>query len=117
MLVDIHRRTMKKSPPETGIAKAIAIAGSQVKLAALIGANQQMVSYWNKAGIVSDTGMCAAIERETGFRCEELNRNEDCATLLLVLCAPDRVNFAASDDTQPPVGGSSDNSNLSRMVA
>ena len=108
---------MKKSPPETGIAKAIAIAGSQVKLAALIGANQQMVSYWNKAGIVSDTGMCAAIERETGVRCEELNRNEDWATLRLVLCAPDRDNFAASDDTQPPVGGTPDKTKRAKAVA
>jgi DNA-binding transcriptional regulator YdaS (Cro superfamily) len=87
-----------------GIDKAIAAAGSQVKLATLIGATQQMVSYWKRSGVVSDTGMCATIERATGVHCEELNPNEDWATLRIVLCAPDRDSFAASDDTQP-VGG------------
>lgn len=98
---------MKKSSPDTGIAKAIKVAGNQVKLAALIDANQQMVSYWNKAGIVSDTGMCAVIQRETGVRCEELNPGEDWTTLRLVLCTPDRDNFAVSDDAHPPVGDTS----------
>lgn len=110
---------MKKShsSPESGIDKAITKAGSQVKLAELIGAKQQMVSYWRVAGIVSDTSMCAAIERATGVRCEDLNPGEDWTTLRLVLCAPDRDNFAASDDTQPPVGGSSGKTKEAKLVA
>lgn len=97
----------KRSTPMTGIEKAIEAAGNQTKLADAIGAKQQMVAYWKKAKIVSDAGMCAAIERVTNVRCEELNPDEDWATLRLVLCAPDRDRIEASDDTQPPVGGSS----------
>lgn len=82
--------TKSPSPEKTGIDKAIEKAGSQVKLAAAIGAKQQMVAYWKKTGIVSDAGMCAAIEQVTGVRCEELNPNEDWVTLRLVLCAPGR---------------------------
>lgn len=75
---------------QTGIERAIKKAGSQTNLAVAIGAKQQMVAYWKKTGIVSDAGMCAAIEQVTGVRCEELNPNEDWVTLRKVLCAPGR---------------------------
>lgn len=93
---------MKKplNPDATGIDKAIAIAGSQVKLAAAIGAKQQMVAYWKKMGIVSDAGMCAAIEQVTGVRCEELNPNEDWVTLRVVLCAPGRPGGGTNKSTK-----------------
>lgn len=82
----------KTLPPDaTGIDKAIAKAGNQVKLAAAIGAKQQMVAYWKKTGIVSDASMCAAIEQVTGVSCEELNPSEDWVTLRKVLCAPGRI--------------------------
>lgn len=108
--------TKPQTSEPTGIEQAIQKAGSQTKLAALIGAKQQMVSYWHKAGIVGDVAMCAAIERETGVRCELLNPTADWATLRLVLCAPDRDAIDASDDTQPPVGGSSDKSKLAPLA-
>lgn len=108
--------TKTPSPDATGIDKAIAEAGSQVKLAALIGATQQMISYWKRTGIVSDTGMCAAIERATGVHCEELNPGEDWATLRIVLCAPDRDRIDASDDTQPPVGGMGEKTKEAKMA-
>lgn len=76
---------------QTGIDKAIQKVGSQVKLAALIGAKQQMVAYWKKAGFVSDAGMCAAIEQVSGVPCEELNPKEDWVTLRVVLCSPTRI--------------------------
>lgn len=107
----------KRSKPMSGIEKAIEAAGNQTKLASAIGAKQQMVAYWKKTGIVSDAGMCAAIERETGVHCEELNPHEDWATLRVVLCAPDRPNYAASDDVQPPVGGSSGHEKMAKAVA
>ena len=88
------------STDETGIDKAIGIAGSQVRLAALIGAKQQMVAYWKKTGIVSDAGMCAAIEQVTGVRCEELNPHEDWITLRAVLCAPGRITGGAGRKTK-----------------
>jgi len=94
---------MKKSTAttvKTGIEKAIDIAGSQVKLAASIGAKQQMVAYWKKAGIVSDAGMCAAIEQLTGVPCEELNPNEDWVTLRVVLCSPTRITGGGSRKTK-----------------
>lgn len=91
----------------TGIDKAIQQAGSQVKLAAAIGANQQMVSYWKKTGFVSDAGMCAAIEQVTGVPCEELNPNEDWVTLRTVLCSPARITG----------GKNRKNTKESRMVA
>lgn len=85
---------------KTGIEKAITKAGSQVKLADAIGAKQQMVAYWKKTGIVSDAGMCAAIEQVTGIRCEELNPNEDWVTLRKVLCAPGRITGGTSRKTK-----------------
>jgi DNA-binding transcriptional regulator YdaS (Cro superfamily) len=85
------------SEPKSGIDKAIKEAGSQVKLAASIGAKQQMVAYWKKTGIVSDAGMCAAIEQVTGVPCEELNPNEDWVTLRKVLCAPGRITGGSSE--------------------
>jgi DNA-binding transcriptional regulator YdaS (Cro superfamily) len=94
---------MKKSPTadaKTGIERAIEIAGNQVKLAAAIGAKQQMVAYWKKTGIVSDAGMCAAIEQVTGVRCEELNPNEDWVTLRVVLCSPGRITGGSSKKTK-----------------
>jgi DNA-binding transcriptional regulator YdaS (Cro superfamily) len=101
---------MKKTtePDASGIDKAIKKAGSQVKLASLIGAKQQMVAYWKKAGLVSDASMCAAIEQATGVPCEELNPNEDWITLRVVLCAPDRQSVDSIDDTQHNAGGSID---------
>lgn len=119
MIVDTLNETMTTAPnpPTNGIERAIHIAGNQSRLASSIGTSQQMVSHWKRVGIVSDAGMCAAIERATGVRCEELNPNEDWATLRLVLCAPERDNFAASDDVQPPAGGSVSNTKEMRMVA
>ncbi|PVX61269.1 transcriptional regulator [Paraburkholderia unamae] len=107
----------KKPPtPQTGIEKAIAQAEGQTNLAVAIGASQQMVAYWKKKGIVSDASMCAAIERATGVRCEELNPHEDWTTLRVVLCAPDRDRIDASDDVQPPVGGSSGTEKQAKVV-
>lgn len=109
----------KKPPPgKTGIERAIAEAGNQTKLAAKIGVTQQVVAYWKKVKIVSDAGMCAAIEQAYGIRCEDLNPKEDWTTLRLVLCAPDRDRIEASDDVQPPVGGgSSKKTKESRAIA
>ncbi len=110
MLVDNLQTPMTKTyPPGTpGIDKAIGEAGSQVKLAALIGAKQQMVAYWKNKGFVSDAGMCAAIEQVTGVQCEELNPSEDWVTLRKVLCDPTRSG-------PPPLGGSNKNRKMSRM--
>lgn len=111
---------MTKQPQSepSGIDKAIKKAGSQVELASLIGAKQQMVAYWKKAGLVSDASMCAAIEQVTGVPCEELNPNEDWVTLRIVLCAPDRKSIDSVDDAQHNAGGSSSRKTKeSRMVA
>lgn len=110
MLVDnLHTSMTKTYPPGmTGIDKAISEAGNQVKLAALIGANQQMVSYWKKSGFVSDAGMCAAIEQVTGVPCEELNPGEDWVTLRKVLCDPTRIG-------PPPLGGENKKRKMSRL--
>ena len=119
MLVDNAQTTMTNtpSPPQTGIEKAIEKAGTQSKLAALIGTDQQMVSYWKKKGVVSDTSKCALIEQVTGVRCEELNPGENWAALRLVLCAPDRAPYESSDDAQPPTGGTVDDAKLMKVVA
>jgi DNA-binding transcriptional regulator YdaS (Cro superfamily) len=110
---------MKKSSKsdDKGIDKAISKAGSQVKLAALIGTTQQVVSYWKKSGIVVDASMCAVIEQKTGVPCEELNPTLNWTTLREVLCAPDRQNIDATDDTQHNAGGSSDKKLEMRAVA
>lgn len=94
------------TPPshQTGIERAIEFAGTQSKLAEMIGATQQMVSYWKRKGIVTDSAMCAVIEHKTGVRCEDLNPNENWAVLRDVLCAPERPAYESGDDTQPPVG-------------
>lgn len=84
--------TKTTDTPKTGIERAVERAGNQVKLAQRIGTSQQMVSYWVNKGIVSDAGMCAAIERAYGIPCEELNPKEDWATLRAVLCAPGRAS-------------------------
>lgn len=99
------------TPPsnKTGIERAIEFVGTQSKLAKLIGAKQQMVSYWKRAGIVGDAAMCAAIERATNgeVRCEELNPHLDWPTLRAVLCDPHRPDPIAEDSAQPPAGTSS----------
>jgi DNA-binding transcriptional regulator YdaS (Cro superfamily) len=101
---------MMSTPPneESGIERAIKIAGTQSKLAKMIGVTQQTVSHWLKLGIVSDASKCALIERKTGVRCEALNPHENWTVLRDVLCAPERPAYEASDDTQA-IGGSVDN--------
>lgn len=93
---------MSTPPPnKTGIERAIEFAGTQSKLAKLIGKKQQMVSYWKQKGVVTDPAACAEIERKTGVRCEDLNPEANWAILRDVLCAPDRPT---SDKSKPPSG-------------
>lgn len=111
-----RKMTEPTQTDDSGITEAIARAGSQKKLAFLIGATQQMVSYWKRAGIVSDAGMCASIERVTGVPCERLNPGEDWVTLRAVLCVPNRAGIEATDDVQPPVGGTNKSTKSARMA-
>lgn len=90
---------MSTPPPnQTGIERAIEFAGTQSKLADLIGVTQQTISHWKKLGIVSDVAKCAEIERvfDGKVRCEELNPNENWAVLRAVLCAPGRSGAGGS---------------------
>lgn len=91
---------MSTPPPnQTGIERAIEFAGTQSKLADLIGVTQQTISHWKKLGIVSDVAKCAEIERvfDGKVRCEELNPNENWAVLRAVLCAPGRSGVGGSN--------------------
>lgn len=57
---------MKKNPhvPDTGIADAVRLAGTQEKLAEKLGVSQQAVSLWLKAGYVP---LLRALEIEAQF--------------------------------------------------
>lgn len=50
---------------ETGIARAISIAGSQAKLGVLLGVSQQAVAQWLKQGFVPGDRV-VEIEAQTG---------------------------------------------------
>lgn len=74
------------------IEKAIQIAGGKSRLAKAVGVTPQMVSQWarkNKPKPIS-VSRCAQIEKLTGVRCEQLNPNEDWASIRAALCDPSR---------------------------
>lgn len=97
------------NPSTAGLLKAIAYAGSQSALARLLGKSQPHIFKWLKSPNGIPPEHCAAIERVTGGAVTRKELRPDDWHLIWPELAKargrkvDRV--AASDDTQPPVGG------------
>ncbi len=63
--------TFRDTASMSALESAIAAAGGQTKLADMIGVRQSAVSNWMARGAIPED-QCAAIERATGIRCEDL---------------------------------------------
>ncbi|EWG13302.1 hypothetical protein P910_003449 [Xylella fastidiosa Mul-MD] len=53
--------------------RAVGAAGSQARLANILGVTNQAVSNWKRLGVPEDR--CPSIEAVTGVRCEELRKD------------------------------------------
>ena len=101
--------TMKTLNPHLGaeaLRRAIKRAGGMRKLAEMLGGKtkSQTIGNWISRGVPKDR--CLQIENLTGVRCEDLRPDIDWSHLQEVMVARVRRSLDASDDVQPPTGGS-----------
>jgi DNA-binding transcriptional regulator YdaS (Cro superfamily) len=109
---------MKTQNPHAGaeaLRLAIKRADGVYHLSAALKVKPQAISNWISRGTPKER--CLAIENLTGIRCEELRPDINWSALREVVVTRARRSLDASDDAQPPVGGSSDKLVESRMVA
>lgn len=103
---------MSKHPIET----AAASVGSYRALAEILGVTKGAVHQWMQSGRRVPIEHCAAIEVATGgVVTRQMLRRDDWRSIWLELVEP--MTQDASDDVQPPVGGISKNTKLTRASA